>query len=320
MHRNEPQRPHARADGFTLLELLVVAGVLAVLFGLGVGFLGKPDPRGVAEATIQAELRAARLTARAEGLPTFVTITPGEPGRPATVQARVLQPVVTFAFEPGQRQLAPELEPQLGGVDEPRGRFGHARRSSDGDSRPLLRWVLPPSELAQSGGLALRFDLLLDRRAACTLLRLGRSLEFGLDAAGRPKARCTPRGTGGQGGAAVALQAQAAVPVGRWLTLDLVTDGQSCYVTLDGRELDRRAMDGPLWLPPDATLELSPPDAPVPGAIDELRVFAYVENPALYLPLEVQPAARYLRSFDARGNELPAPPIELQITTDEGVR
>ena len=41
-----------RSGGFTLLELLIVAAVIAVLFGLAVGFLGKTDPRTVADSIL----------------------------------------------------------------------------------------------------------------------------------------------------------------------------------------------------------------------------------------------------------------------------
>ena len=56
-----------RAAGFTLFELLVVIAILSVLTGLSVGFLGKTDPTMVANAVLGGELRAAQLSARAEG-------------------------------------------------------------------------------------------------------------------------------------------------------------------------------------------------------------------------------------------------------------
>ena len=85
-----------RSAGFTLLELLVVIGVLAVLTGMSVGYLGRTDPQMVANAIIGGELRQAQLTARAEGVPTEVTIRPDGEGAPWVVQSRLLQPVVTF--------------------------------------------------------------------------------------------------------------------------------------------------------------------------------------------------------------------------------
>src|SRR5262245_56197212 len=99
--------------GFTLLELLVVMGVISVLFGVAIGFLGRTDPQMIADSMIAGETRAAQMTARAEGLPTEVWIRPGTDGGPATVQARLLQPVLTFHLEPGEDVLAESLRPTL---------------------------------------------------------------------------------------------------------------------------------------------------------------------------------------------------------------
>ncbi|MFY9340926.1 MAG: prepilin-type N-terminal cleavage/methylation domain-containing protein, partial [Planctomycetota bacterium] len=65
-----------RSAGFTLLELLVVIGVLSVLMGLSVGYLGKTDVSAIANSVLAGELRAAQMTARVEGAPTEVLVRP----------------------------------------------------------------------------------------------------------------------------------------------------------------------------------------------------------------------------------------------------
>ncbi|MBM4061270.1 MAG: prepilin-type N-terminal cleavage/methylation domain-containing protein, partial [Planctomycetes bacterium] len=187
------------AGGFTLIELLVVSTVLAVLLGLSVGFLGRTDPDGVAASVLAGELRAAQLTARAEGLPTEVLVLPGADGAVATVQSRVLQPVVAFHFEPGSAALDDSLRPTLGGEGVPAGRFGHARRNRPGERTPLLRWAAPPEVADLGEGGALRVDLRLDARGSCVVLRLGGAVDLQLDDSGRPRARL--RLSGGTAGA-----------------------------------------------------------------------------------------------------------------------
>ena len=41
--------------GFTLLELLTVIGIISVLMGIGLGYLGKTDPELVAQTILRGE-------------------------------------------------------------------------------------------------------------------------------------------------------------------------------------------------------------------------------------------------------------------------
>lgn len=50
------------AGGFTLLELLVVMGLLSVLTGMAVGVLGRRDPHMIAASTIGGACRAATVS------------------------------------------------------------------------------------------------------------------------------------------------------------------------------------------------------------------------------------------------------------------
>src|SRR5687767_6237770 len=137
-HEACPSRPDPmpRHAGFTLLELLIVIGVLSVLTGLSLGYLGRTDVTAVANSVLAGELRAAQLTARSEGVATEVLLRPGADNQPATVQARLLQPVVTFHFEPNEVSLDESLRPVVAGEDVPGGRFGHARRPKLDDKLP----------------------------------------------------------------------------------------------------------------------------------------------------------------------------------------
>jgi prepilin-type N-terminal cleavage/methylation domain-containing protein len=304
------RRPSAGPSaGFTLLELLIVSGVLAVLFGLGVGYLGKTNPHAVADAILQGETRSAQLTARSEGLPTEVIVRPGQEGMPATVQSRLLQPVATFHFEPREGFLDDSLRPLLAGDDVPNGRFGHARRNRPGERSPVLRLPMPPARFDLREGFAMRIELWLEERGQATVLRIGQALELGLDARSRPHARLRMRGDN----PVASVESEIALPLRRWCTLDVAADGRSLWLTLDGRELDRRAADGQPLQDRDDAFEVSPGDLPVPGIVDEVRLFAYTFGPAQDLPTELQPARMYRLGFDGDGTPLTAPKVEFLL-------
>ena len=146
------------AGGFTLLELLVVMGLLSVLTGMAVGVLGRRDPHMIAASTIGGACRAAQVTARSQGVPTEVWLRPGVDNQPASVQTLLLRPVAVFGFEPGQSSYDEALVPMLGGEDVPSGRFGHARSSGGNTKSSLLRWPVTPSVMDLRDGFVCRLD------------------------------------------------------------------------------------------------------------------------------------------------------------------
>lgn len=311
-----PAHPRAADAGFSLLELMVVCGVIAVLFGLGIGYLGKTDPRAIADSVLRGELRSAQWTARAEGLPTEVRVTPGENGAAATVESLLLQPIVTFHLEPRDAVLDESLRPILGGDDVPTGRFGHGRRSKDGDRAPVLRWVATKRAADLSSGFALRLDLWLDRRGACSIAKLGAAVELRLDDEGRPLARFRMRGTQ-QAAALAQVLAKVALPVRQWCTLAVAMDGREAWLDLDGRELGRTSAQGEPVREDTDTLDVSPGDAPVPGIVDEVRLFAYAFGAPQRLPVEVQPDRRYRIVFDRLGVALGSTEVTLVNLQEE---
>ncbi|MBP8302007.1 MAG: prepilin-type N-terminal cleavage/methylation domain-containing protein [Planctomycetes bacterium] len=311
MNAAEVARRKAAAGGFTLIELLVVSAVLATLFGLAVGFLGRTDPKNVADSVLAGEIRSAQLTARAEGLPTEVFVRPGQDGASASVQSRLLQPVVTFHLEPGEGVLDESLRPTVGGEDVANGRFGHARRNREGDKAPILRWPVRPNVIDLREGLAIRLDLWLENRTACTVWRLGGLGELQLDDDLKPKARL--RLTGGAAGntPTVALAGKLALPLRRWCTIDVACDGRAAWITVDGRELDRAPAEGQPLHGEDDVFDVSPGDAAVPGLVDEVRMMAYVFGTAQTLPNLLQPDRVYRLAFDSRGQPIGSTAVKL---------
>ncbi|MBL9078619.1 MAG: prepilin-type N-terminal cleavage/methylation domain-containing protein [Planctomycetes bacterium] len=297
------------APGFTLLELLVVIGVISVLLGISIGFLGKTDPEQIARSILAGETRAAQMTARAEGVATEVWVRPGVDGQAGTVQARLLQPAATFHLEPGDRFLDEVMRPQLAGEDVPAGRFGHGRRSLDGERAALLRWPLRPAAVDLRDGFVLRVDLRLERRRSCTVARFGQTGEVLLDDELRPRLRLRLRSAAG-GTTLCGIEVPQALPLRTWCTLEAACDGQRAWLAVDGQELGSAVADGGLVQEDDTALELSPVEATVPGTVDEVRLSVFAFAPAQDLPIELQPQKVYRLGFDTRGEPMSNPTVE----------
>ncbi|HEB53434.1 MAG TPA: prepilin-type N-terminal cleavage/methylation domain-containing protein [bacterium] len=305
----------AASAGFTLLELLVVIGVISVLLGIGLGYLGRTDPEMVARSVLAGELRKAQMTARAEGVPTEVLVVPGADGEAASVRSRVLEPVAAFHFEPDTPVLDERMRPELAGEDVAAGRFGHARRAGDEDARPLLRWPLVPLLADLREGFVLRVDLFLERRGTCLVAEMDPLLELRLDDDLYPQARVRLTGVGDDS-LRVRVAGRRALPLLRWTTLEVGCDGREVWLAIDGREVGRAAGAGAPKQPDDMVLDLSPPDAAVPGLVDELRLLAFAYTPAQLLPIELQPRRPFRFTFDARGEPVLAPEIVYEDLED----
>ena len=290
--------------------MLVVIGVISVLMGVSIGYLRRTDPYAIANAVLAGELRAAQLTARAEGVPTEVWLRPGIDGQASSVQARLLQPVVSFRFEPNAGALDESLLPTLSGDDVPNGRFGHARKPRAGDKASLLRWPAPPNVLDLREGFVVRCDLFLEQRARAALLRLQPGFDLQLEDDLRLVARFRLRGAEGDGSVLASVKSEIALPLQQWCTVDVGCDGQSVWLALDGRELARSTAEGSPQQEPDGVFEVSPADAPLPGVIDELRWVVFAFAPPQLLPPELQFRATYRFGFDARGEATEQPQVQ----------
>lgn len=313
-----PAHAPSTESGFTLLEMLVVVGVLSVLLGMGVGFLRRGGgERGAAVSAVTGQLRAASSAARSRGLPTEVRIVPSVDGLPATVQSLELLPVTVVHFEPGERGLSPALAPALGGEDEPRGRFGHGRRPAADQRSPLLRLPVDRKVWDLRGGFVFRFDLRLESQESCTLLRVGRSLELAIDSNGLLRGRMLQRDVDGSGGAAAVLVSQAPLPVGRWHTVELAHDGARFWCAVDGRTVGAADARAGLFQQDGDLLDLGPSESVLSGVVDEFQWFVYAWNEPVRLPVGIDVAKLVSIRFDATGEPVAPPAIALVLAQEE---
>ena len=306
----------ARNAGFTMLELIVTAGIIAVLAGLGLGFLQRSDGLPEAKSAIVGSLRLAALDARTRGLPTEVLLEPGVDGAPPTVSARGLDPQLLITFDPGQRQLDSRIVPMLGGEDVQDGRIGRGRRQKDGDPSSALRLSVSPQAVDLSRGFALRLDVRLMTRGSGTLLRLGSTLTVRLDDSGCPQARITTEDENGRGGAAVSLASPQGLPIGRWCTFEVAADGGRAWIAIDGRVVADATQRERVRQQKDEMLEVLPGGEPLGCDVDELQVLAYMIADAQRMPDGVSLKKPVRIAFDAQGEPIAPQAIELVMASD----
>lgn len=99
--------PRPRAAGFTLVELLVTLGIVAVLLALGVGMFAGLRRKSELEATtsaLRSLLRRARNAAREEGYPAVVELD----AERSELRAQVRSPITRFRFEEAPPPEPPE--------------------------------------------------------------------------------------------------------------------------------------------------------------------------------------------------------------------
>jgi prepilin-type N-terminal cleavage/methylation domain-containing protein len=306
-----------RQGGFTLLELMAVVGVIAVLMGLGLGFLGRTSGVPEARVAIGAELRLAALDARSRGMPTEVVLTPGELALPAEVRARALLPVAVYPFDPGVQPVSLELLGREGGQIVDEGRCGKARRLGGEDDGAALTVALAPRTVDFQSGLAVRLDLHLDERGAGQVFKLGEALQVYLDPDAQPRVRFVSRGADGRAGDAYNLQPEVALPVRRWCQFEVGADGSNLWCALDGRVLQVVPCTQRLHQTNGDVFEVLPTGEPLAAAVDEVQLFQYAfsEPSRLQQGLELKEPVRV--RFDALGRAVATGPIRFVVVSEE---
>ena len=290
-----------REGGVTLLEILVVVGIIGIMMGFGVGALQRQ--RNDLEQTAVALrdlVRLARGNARfyqssarlvVDPPPRTTPATQGESEDPLEQRFVVLavRPLSEWNFDLNGPSGSFGIEGTLGAasiVDE--GRFGKGLAPDPEGGQPgVFVRTSQYSDFDLSEGFVARLDLWLDTREACTILRLGQSFELGIDAGGFARGQVTFTQTGGQAGRTIRMRGLERLPLRRWFRLALSYDGKSIVLARDGLEEDERPGDGPVYYDRQAEFWISAGDTPVPGRIDSVELFGYERLGEFLIPQDV---------------------------------
>ena len=319
------------AAGFTLLELLLVIGIIGLLAGIGLGMFATFDPgRRAAVGLVQNVLRQAHQTAVARRAPELVRIDAAS----GTLVAEALEVAGTWHFETpdlaGGRGLAATSR---GFPGEPLTSSGYTGRALDfeqGGRTAEVRIDLGADPLLDPRrGFSLDVALRPARLAAAKVVDLGGIVQLLVRADGGLDGRITTRrvdelGREVAGPPVTVRSAPGALRPGRWTRVTLGYDRRELALFADGVPLGVRAEERELW-DPKGPLSLGNPGGGWAGALDQ-RVLATVRaSEAFVLPQGVTFASdapqivRYLAggSLDPA---LHAERVSLALVFDDGSR
>ena len=300
--------------GFTLLELILVMGLIAMLSGIGIGFLrGADNGLEITRAILRNQIRIAYETARGTGRPTSVDLVGDD--EISFLRAKVLSTVGQWHLEPDELYFG-SLDPVLFGIPESAGRFGSCLRPDLAENETMFRVATDESpRFDLRDGFALRLEVFLESRERCIVASLGETFSLELDEDLRPLARLA-LADGLQAGRTVDLGSEEYVlPLRRWVSLELVHDGVDFILSVDGEEVSQAAAAGEPYQPTEGQwFEVSPANSLVHGMIDEIQLLGYEMTESLQIPADVE--IRGLDSalaYDRRGVLRKAVTIELVL-------
>lgn len=278
--------------GITLLELLLVMGLLATVFGAGLGLFAALDlEQRQAAGVVKEALRTARESALSRQAPARVRVDAAA----GTLEPMRLLVIGTWAFErgdvPGQVEGAFGLDgAATGGTWVEDGWIGDAL-SLAGDGLVEIP-VQDEPDWDLRDGFRIELALRRDDTGGGRLLRLGGAVGLDVGAAGGVRAWFTPvleeEGDVPRAAGRVQIESDpAVVPPGRWVRLVLAYDRRTLTLIADGVPRVELEETRPVWTIDDF-LVLSDEDRPFPGTVDSLVVSAMAVDQPLRLPESVR--------------------------------
>lgn len=324
------RRPaHTTDEGaFTLLELILVMGVMGVLFGLGVGLLGNLAPeKRAALGLVQSVVRSARNNAVARAAPALVRLDLAG-GKLAAAGLDVLG---TWQFETLEARGSNGVDGIVrGGVLIERGFLGNALSFAGAPSGSFAEIPLHEnSGFDLREGFQLRCAIELDGTQPTRVLDLGGAVGLECRSGGALRGWFRPEvlaasGLRSAGGPIAVDSAAGAWDPGRWMRVELAYDRRFLRLFVDGVEIARTEADAPVWQL-EGPLVIGDRRAPLSGAIDALSIAAVVDSAEAALPKGVTLAANSPRTiaFSADGaldREQHAGPVTIELEYEDGSR
>jgi len=302
------------SQGVTLLELLVVLGMISVLLGLGLGVFGSLDRNlqgRVAAERVKSMVRRARNTAVRTGSEAWLLLEP-EKRRVTGAGAAV---VGQWHLEDATSVRGGPLFPS-GGEFRDDGRFGRCLDFGDGGGFVQTEGQ---ASFDPRQGFLVEVYLLATSRRAMTVLELGGSYSLLLDDRGGLRAEIRQK----EGPVVGVDSPDLGLPLHRWIRLGLLSDARRVSVLVDGVEVASSSLESPIAFAPGAVLAVGSGAAPIRGRVDELRLFSLGSREVFELKGDVQLlGASRLIAFD-RGGKLSqarhSGPETIQLDTPGGM-
>jgi len=287
----------------TLIELMLVMGLLALVLGAGLGSLASLDAgQRAALGLVQNVVRSAHNTAVARRAPARVRIDPAT----GTIVAQGSEVVGTWHFEDEELAGAGGLDGVAVGFDGATSEHGFLGRALDLAEAPrgarVEVAVQDDARYDPGEGFAIELAVRLAWPAGGRILSLGGAVTLEVTADGALRAAFRRRttdalGAVGTGGPIFAESRSGVLAPGRWTRIALRYDRRVLGLAVDGVPVAAVFSEEPV-APLAGPLELGGGREGFPGALDELTVALVTGEESAALPPTVRFAASVPRAIE----------------------